>query len=727
MNFAGPGGKRSRASRICGMLVFLLLLPLFQPASAATGHALVVAVSQYKNLPGELQLQAPKYDAEMILKFLHRHQLRAFPKENIVVLADGIAGAADPTRKAILGAMANIAGKAGKGDFVYLHFSGHGSQQPAKEGDNTETDGLDELFLPADVGKWNDSVGKVDNALVDDEIGEAIDAIRNKGAFVWAVFDSCHSGEVTRGVPAGDDVRMRKVAPAMLGIPDKAMAQAARNAPLTRTGGAPGGALDGIRGGSKGGKGGLVAFYAAQSNEQTPEMRLPAGAEGRQPHGLFSFTLFRILTEHPGITYRQAAQQILQHYAASYLDRPTPLFEGDLDAPVFGSTAAAEKPQWPIEIRSGEMRIPAGSLSRLAEGAIVAILRSPAAADAEAVAYARVVKPQTMDSTLASIAYKGKQPLASGTLPEGAYARLIQYQLDFGLKVARPVPDPEQPAETRERLQRVLGALKPGSDTGLRIQWVKAGEPADIRLAHIVSVRNADGKRKVLDSEHLWLLPPTGDVILEGGGKTPSIALRGKSDEQLKQALLDNLTRVARVLNLLRVSRGRGAGTTTLQAQLTVKRKADQNMADVPPETVPRLYAGDEVHLSATNKGKSPVDVNVLFIGSDYSISHWYKGRIHAGGVLKQPLFRVSASSLGTERVVVIAQPAREQSMVQDFSFLAQSAMPKTRDVEERGLKSLLREAGFGAETTRGVEPPGSEAGEPGSILQLTIETALKP
>jgi hypothetical protein len=180
-------------------------------------------------------------------------------------------------------------------------------------------------------------------------------------------------------------------------------------------------------------------------------------------------------------------------------------------------------------------------------------------------------------------------------------------------------------------------------------------------------------------------------------------------------------------VNLLRVSQGMGAGSSALEAHLTVKRKADQGMADIPPETVPRLYAGDEVHLSAANKGKSPVDVNVLFIGSDYSISHWYKGRIHAAGVLKQPLFRVSASSLGTERVVVIAQTAKEQSMVQDFSFLAQNAMPRTRDVEERGLKSLLREAGFGAETTRGVEPPGSGGAESGSILQLTIETMLKP
>ena len=32
-------------------------------------------------------------------------------------------------------------------DFVYIHYSGHGSQQPAIEA-GSETDGLDEIVLP---------------------------------------------------------------------------------------------------------------------------------------------------------------------------------------------------------------------------------------------------------------------------------------------------------------------------------------------------------------------------------------------------------------------------------------------------------------------------------------------------------------------------------------------------------------------------------------------------
>ena len=50
-------------------------------------------------------------------------------------------------------ALADLAGKVQRDDFVYLHLSGHGAQQPQAKTGN-ETDGLDEIFLPNDIGKW---------------------------------------------------------------------------------------------------------------------------------------------------------------------------------------------------------------------------------------------------------------------------------------------------------------------------------------------------------------------------------------------------------------------------------------------------------------------------------------------------------------------------------------------------------------------------------------------
>jgi len=334
------------------------------PATALsiTGHALIIGVSRYPSLDEQMQLDGPKYDSELVASYLRKQRPRLFMPENIKVLADGVAGGQTPSRDNIEQGMAAIARKAGTGAFVYLHFSGHGSQPPSKPGDPTEPDGRDELFLPADIGAWDDTVGTVKNALVDDEIGRMIGAIRKKGAFVWVVFDSCHSGTVTRSASIGDDVRMRKVAPSALGIPQAALDDADRNVVKTRGKGA-GDELPFVNLSEADGRmGGLVAFYAAQSTEQAPEMRLPQGEDDRKPHGLFTFTLLQTITEHPGISYRRAAQEVLQRYSAMNLDRPTPLFEGDLDARVFGSGAVEEKPQWPLERRNGEIRIPAGSL-----------------------------------------------------------------------------------------------------------------------------------------------------------------------------------------------------------------------------------------------------------------------------------------------------------------------------------------------------------------------------
>ena len=75
-------------------------------------------------------------------------------------------------------------------------------------------------------------------------------------------------------------------------------------------------------------KGGLVAFFAAQTIETTPEMPLPKGAADAQKYGLFTYTIFQKLAENPNITYRQLGHAVLQQYSASSRERPTPLFEG---------------------------------------------------------------------------------------------------------------------------------------------------------------------------------------------------------------------------------------------------------------------------------------------------------------------------------------------------------------------------------------------------------------
>jgi hypothetical protein len=82
---------------------------------------------------------------------------------------------------------------------------------------------MDQVLLPADVGPYDAIDMTIKNAIIDDVLGVKIDAIRSRGATVWAVIDACHSGTVTRG----EDVT-RSVDPALLGVPDAAPVAATR-------------------------------------------------------------------------------------------------------------------------------------------------------------------------------------------------------------------------------------------------------------------------------------------------------------------------------------------------------------------------------------------------------------------------------------------------------------------------------------------------------------------
>ena len=221
-------------------------------------------------------------------------------------------------------------------DFVYLHLSGHGAQQPqAKAGD--ETDGLDEIFLPSNIDKWINREEGVPNALIDNEIGAALDAIRDKGAFVWVVFDCCHSGTATRAAEVDDELERKVEFADLVGGDDAARAAAVKayddiSASASRGFDENGGRKPAFNltptGAEPIARGKLVAFYAAQTVETTPEMPLPKGTPDAPRFGLFTFTILSKLAENPNVTYRQLGQAVLQQYSADGRTRPTPLVRG---------------------------------------------------------------------------------------------------------------------------------------------------------------------------------------------------------------------------------------------------------------------------------------------------------------------------------------------------------------------------------------------------------------
>jgi hypothetical protein len=666
------------------------------PAFARENYALLIGANQYPSLEERWWLKGPANDVQLVATYLTTEAPVPFPAEHVTVLSDGVAGAKAPTLEAIRGAFAELTAEVQPGDFVYLHFSGHGTQAPAKD-PSTELDGLDELFLPVDIGPWSDAVGEVQNALVDDEIGALIDGLRAKGANVWAVFDSCHSGTATRAVEsAEDDVRMRQLPPEALGI-DVESVEVSRSVD-PRAVEAP------FDAGS--GEGSFVAFFAAQTNEVTPEKNLPKGKPGRKPQGVFTWTLMETLAEYPNATYAQVGQEVLRRYAVKNMAKSTPLFEGDLDQVVFGGAGGVRVSQWQAEVTEAGLTIPAGTLHGLSEGAVLAVMGSAADADDAALGYVELTSVETFSSVGQALEKDGK--ILPAELPKGVTLRKLDEALDFTLTVALPAAG-SAPADALLAARADLAAA-----AGPRLSFVAPDQEADLRLAVLPDSPRPDA---------IWVLPATG--LAEDLGATPSVTTGDKDGAELAAVLADTLTTMARAQNLMKLAGAVGTSNPDVEVELLTRTPEDRTLRPLPFAPVPTLIPDDEVHVLAKNNGDGPVDVNVLYIGADWSISHWFSGRLQPGDELKKGLFKISGDVLGQERMLVVVTPAKPQSPVEDLSYLAQDALDTTRAVGGTAFDDALAEAGFG-ETTRGavaLTDDTEEAGPGPAILSLELRT----
>ena len=711
------------------------------PALARENFALLVAVDTYENLHERYWLKGPSNDAELVRTYLTTQAPVPFDADNVTLLADGVEGAQIATLAAIRAAVADITARAEAGDFVYMHFSGHGTQAPERVA-GSELDGLDELFLPADIGPWSNTVGSVENALVDDEIGTMIDGLRAKGAHVFAVFDSCHSGTVTRAAPSGDEeVRTRQLPPEALGIDPALMDEVATRAlPTADPRAQPEAALDGLAEAA----GSFVGFYAAQTNEVTPEQNMPRGKPGRKPHGVFTYALMETLAEYPAATYAQIGQEVLRKYSVKNLARSTPMFEGDLDRTVFGGEPGARVAQWPATPTDAGLTIAAGTLHGLSEGGLLAVLASAADDTSAALGYVQVATLDTFSATAIPVVHAGKT--LPPDLPRGLTLRKLDAALDFSLTVALPEPG-SAPADA---LLAALATIT--EDAGPRLHFVAAGADADLRLAVIPASPRPDA---------LWVLPSTGlveEVALADAvglseaeaetrrlalalSNTPSVGTVGKDSTTLAFDLSDTLVTMSKAINVMRLGAELGAGSLDVDVEVLTRSPENRTLRALSRTEVPRLIPDDEVHVLAQNNMKVPVDVNVLYVGSDYAVTHWFSGRLQPGDTLQQGLFKISDSSLGSERMVVVMTPVSGQTAIEDLSFLAQdpvtltrSIAAMTREIETQTkappsmLTATLMEAGFGT-TTRGVLALSDDTGGgpmPG-ILQVELRTVAAP
>jgi len=707
-----------------GALVALIALGMgVADAAARTNRALLVGVTKYDNLPENEWLAGPANDAELVRDYLMSNPVSPFVADNVTVLTTDLEGTQKPTRAAIMTALDDLAAKAEAGDLVYVQFSGHGTRQPASDL-KTEIDGKDEIFLPMDVGRFDTATGKVPNAIIDDEIGEKLDAIRDKGAFVWFVNDSCHSGTSTRNLSTAAGERYRQVLPETLGItPDMFPKVETTRSMGSEPDEAPVNLID-DDGQPDGKRGGMVAFYAARTVEKAPEMPMPEGDPSAKQFGVFTYTMMQRLAQNPAGSYRQLAEAILQEYAAAGRTMPTPMFEGDLDAPVLGVAGDQPLQQWKIAVVDGIVQLPAGRLNRVEPGTKLAILPGPQSSMDETLGYLDVRSATNMTSQLLPSTFRERAALSVAAIPKDAYARVAETSVNFEIKVAQPdaAVHPEQAA----MVTAALDAITKIKGIQVKLKSVATGEPADIRMA-VASESEIDGQGGT--EPRLWFLPSSGEISLDPGARPPSLDILDTN--QLTTNTIDYLTRISRAMNLSRLA-GTERGVRGAKVEFLISRECtlDGDHELIEAGRVPVIEAGDCITLRAENNSRMAVDLNILHISNDYRI---LVARGEIGGIVfpirmekqnKLPelkLLNVSEGGrMGAERIIAVLTEAVDNSTILDLSYMAQPALRATNGP---GFAGLLADAANPPKTRDSGFDVSNNRPNQGAVLVFPFET----
>jgi hypothetical protein len=180
--------------------------PVLNPSSRPPRHvALLIGISDYQNFtptgpPGQTDLNGPRNDLPLMQSVL-RSRLFSDP-EDLKVLSDSGA-----SRAGIMAGFHWLLERASDpNDVVVVFYSGHGTNAPDANGDETRVtpgDRKDEALVPWDAAEIHNPA----QLIVDDQISAWLDSLPTRN--VTVIIDACFSGTVTRGGDETGDTRLR--------------------------------------------------------------------------------------------------------------------------------------------------------------------------------------------------------------------------------------------------------------------------------------------------------------------------------------------------------------------------------------------------------------------------------------------------------------------------------------------------------------------------------------
>lgn len=313
-----------------------------QPLSSSGGRgvpsgpvvqALLIGISDYDPQNGLEPLNGPENDVKLMRDVLTTRF--AVPAANVRLVLN-------PTHSAIEQEFAALKQRVRPHDFVYIHYSGHGSTAP----DPQEPRGEDQTWVPHGAREARRG-GKDTWDVLDKEIALWLAPLYALTDDVVFVSDSCHSGTVARGSHKG--VRSANPAPA----PHPLLASLPKVAPP----------IGGVR------------IGAARDFEPAVELnhRTGGSCSGRSEcYGVFTWNWAQALREsRPG----EAWGDVFNRASARITTQPSiyqrPQIEGRSDRAVFAGKFAALTPTVEVlDVTQRSATLSGGALAGLSKGSV---------------------------------------------------------------------------------------------------------------------------------------------------------------------------------------------------------------------------------------------------------------------------------------------------------------------------------------------------------------------
>jgi len=692
--------------------VLLALAGIGSPAEAKT-RMLLIGAADYNDPSGIRDLLGPRNDVSIMWRLF---KSRGVKPEDITVLSDGLPEGADYPRLNGAATIGNIravfdriAAESGTQDDFIFYYSGHGTRQPDNDPAaeiEPEADGYDQVLLPTDTGPYDPMGGGIQNALVDDELGQKLDAIRAKGTFVWAIIDSCNSGTVTRGESV-----TRSIDPAILGVPDKAVATSS-----TRAGNRQG-ALS-IQGAND-----LVGFYAVDAFDEAIERpftgyNLPMVGDGKtQRMGVFTNALHHALTQGTAQTFADLAREISSDLQT---DRsggrvPQPVFDGVLDRPIPGANSKGPRLITAI-IADGSVTIPQGVLHGFEQGSRVA-LYVPGRSDTP-IGKAEIVSAEAASSQAGNISWEpGAEKIATGPIAVLLTEQAVSFRFAVSPPPKEDLADPTRADMVTKAVDLAFGTESGSSDIGIALG--EAGNPdGDVLLR--------------AQSGRLWIMRPDRPLDMKAGsfGETPSIEIGNdpiKLGEKVRQAVwsLSRAEKLIRFASSVGSAEDENADRPEITA--TIQRKGDKSAdpstaCTKPDKTDPAKPLAafspqgvgncDTVRFKITNETDQTYYIAAFYVdalGGVQTLSNQDKARgcvrtLYSGSGEVTYTIQINTwdaqnkrpAAIGTENAVILAIPQDASKIAPSMCSLIQptlSEMQQTRSVED---KSATRGASQG-------------------------------